>query len=83
MRQRAENAGWRSRDIAVAIVMGMSLEHQKQADAGNNPEDKEAAKEFFMSLMDAVFAHKDWYNTDNLQQAGVWANELVPPKELA
>lgn len=76
MRKRAEEAGWKSRDIAVAVLMGMIISRKKAALTISDDKEVESMSRYAWDLLLIVKANS-WYTTSCISLIETWTHELV------
>jgi hypothetical protein len=76
MRRRAEAAGWKSRDIAVAVLAGMIISRKKVALASGDTTESERMDKYGWDLFIMV-GENNWYTASCTTQIKHWTRELV------
>ncbi|BBF92155.1 hypothetical protein [Blastochloris tepida] len=75
-RQQGQEAGWRSRDIAVGIVVGIYFDIRARAEASGDQAALAASIDLFKGIMDAVHRNSEWYSQENFRTVLHWTQKL-------
>lgn len=76
MHERAAAAGWKSRDIAVAVLVGMIISRKRAALAKSDLAEAESMDRYAWDAFKLV-KENSWYTPSCIAQVEAWTRELV------